>query len=109
MPDVEQSFSTTNDGVQNNPQLSKQKSNAKPHNGTSTGHRVIEHDEDDPTMTEAETQEMGNANSPARPDNPATVSWLEGEVLDQAKGPPPLEPGLVDIHNSDADDDSSKA
>ncbi len=72
-------------------------------------------------MTEAEPQGTRNANSPARPDNPATVSWLKGEVLDQAKGPPPLKPGLggtsfgrrdyenLDIHNSDADDDSSKA
>lgn len=45
-------------------------------------------------MTEAKPQESGLANSLARPDSLASVPWLEGEVLDQAKGPPPPKSGL---------------
>jgi hypothetical protein len=63
-------------------------------------------------MTEAV---LHNVVSSARTDNPATVPLLEGEVLDQAKGPPPprsvlrRDHGNLGKQNSDTNDNSSKA
>lgn len=121
LSDVEQNVTMTNDGAHDNPQPSQQKSSVKTHSSSPTEPSVSEDDGDGSATTEAEPRYRISESSPARPDNPATVSWLEGDVLDQAKGPPALifGPGGIsarrrehddlDIHNSDADDDSSKA
>lgn len=121
MSDAEPDVNMTNDGVQIRPQLSQHKSNAKTHSSTSTRHGLVEEVEDDLIMTEAGSQESGNSDPPARLDNPATMPCFEGEVLDQAKGPPLPKSGLggtsvrrqgygnLDMEGSqDRDDNSSK-
>ena len=121
MSDAEPNVCTTDDGVKNEPQLSQHKLIASMHKCTSTGSRMIEEVEDDSIMTEAELPGTRNSNSPARPYTPATVPCLEGEVLDQAKGPPPPESGRdgrpvrrqdhgnLEKYNGDTVDASSKA
>lgn len=114
---AEQNVNTTNVCDLDQPQYSQYKSNAQIHNSTPIESRVTENSEDDSTMTDI----MSEAEPPARSDKPAPVPWLGGEVLDQAKGPPPPDSGLggttirrrdyenLRKYNGEAKDDSSKA
>ena len=112
--------STTDDSAQNNSDLSQHESGAERHRSSLLGRSAVEEAGDDLIMTEAEAKEEVNESPLARPDNEATVSWLKGEDLDQAKEPP-KKPDLantpadrrklniLNILDRDTNDDPSKA
>lgn len=113
MPGIQQTANRMNDESRDSADVLQQDIDVKTNESSPTGRSAAGNDSEDLVM-ESQRETEG---SPARHDNPTTVSWLEGEVLDQAKGPPNTRCGIptrrrdydTEVHDSEESNDRSKA
>ena len=86
--DVEPPCNALEDTADNNPDLLQNDSDAEHVEDPPSANETVEEAGCDAPSVEACSEEQARETILARPANPTTVSWLEGNVLDRAKGPP---------------------
>ena len=86
--DVEPPRNAAEDTADDNPDLLENDSDAERVEDTPSADETVEEAGCDAPSVEARSEEQARETILARPANPTTVSWLEGNGLDRAKGPP---------------------
>ena len=85
--DVEPPRNAIEDTADDNSDLLQNDSDAEHAEGTLSADETVEAAWCEAPSVEARSEKQARETTLARPANPTTVSWLEGNVLDRAKGP----------------------